>query len=73
MARIWSGVNLAGCAITIVFKESVEPRRAAMAPPKQYLSKGTSADARESCIPQHLPNGANPFITLLGFDLLNEL
>jgi len=36
MARIWSDVTFAGCGITTVLKEFVEPSRAAMAPPKQY-------------------------------------
>ena len=45
-ALIWSGVNLAGCATTIVLTESVEPRRAAMAPPKQYLVRDVLAGGK---------------------------
>jgi hypothetical protein len=44
MACVSTDFKLVGCAITIVSTSSVEPRRAAMAPPTQYLvTKNTSA------------------------------
>ena len=43
MARVSTGFKLLGCAITIVLTESVEPRRPATAPPKQYLAINTLA------------------------------
>jgi hypothetical protein len=74
MARTWAGFKLLGCAITIVFTKPVEPRRPAMAPPKQYLPNtrinGQSSSSR-TC--KYSPNSANPLIPLFGFDFINEL
>ena len=39
MTRMSTGFNSPGCAITIVFTKSVEPRRPDMSPPKLYLAK----------------------------------
>jgi len=60
MARIWSAVNLPGCAITIVFTVSVEPRRAEMDPPTQYLYRNRLAGDVD-----HVFRSTNPTVPIL--------
>ena len=73
IARICAGVNGAGCATTIVFTESVAPRRAAMAPPKQYLDRNMLVRVPTIRVLVHQPNSTDPLVALLSFNLRYEL